>query len=77
MTEVFGPRSLGKGQKLKYHLISIKKSISKIFYTKPLFVFSQIKYIKHIEMPQGWDLWVLRSPGDKNSTRPLVITSEI
>ena len=32
----FGPASWGpgEGQKVKYHLISITKSISKIFYTK-------------------------------------------
>ena len=29
----FGPRPLGRGQKVKYHLISITKSISKIFIT--------------------------------------------
>ena len=28
------PGALGRGQKVKYHLISITKSISKIFYTK-------------------------------------------
>ena len=28
------PRALGRGQKVKYHLISITKSISKIFFTK-------------------------------------------
>ena len=28
------PGALGRGQKIKYHLISITKSISKIFYTK-------------------------------------------
>ena len=32
----FWPRPLGRGQKVKYHLISITKSISKIFI--PIFV---------------------------------------
>ena len=41
--------TLGCGQKVKYHDISSTKSISKIFI--PNFVFSQIKYIKHI--PNG------------------------
>ena len=32
---VFGPapRALGRGQEVKYHLISVAKSISKMFYT--------------------------------------------
>ena len=34
--QYFGPRPLGRGQKVKYHKISITKSISKIF--KPNFV---------------------------------------
>ena len=43
----FLPCSLGRGQKVKYHLISITRSISKIFI--PNFcVFSQMKDTKHI-----------------------------
>ena len=62
--------ALGRGQKVKYHLISITKSISKIFYTK-LCVFSQMKDTKHIRrdfhsvpwvMPQGWDFGALGVP---------------
>ena len=55
--------ALGRGQKVKYHLISIAKSISKIL-NQTLGVFSQMKDTKHIGwgfhsvawvMPQGWD----------------------
>ena len=54
------PGAVGRGQKVKYHLISITKSISKISC-----VFSQMKDTKHIRrnfyfvawvMPQGSDL---------------------
>ena len=57
------PGAMRRGQKVKYHLISITKSISKILY-QTLCVFSQMKYTKHIRrnfysvawvMPQGWD----------------------
>ena len=41
------PGALGRGQKVKYHLISITKSISKIFF-QTLCVFSQMKDTKHI-----------------------------
>ena len=60
------PRALGRGEKVKYHLISITKSISKIFIPN---LFSQMKDIKHIRrdfnsvawviMPQGSDFGVL------------------
>ena len=59
------PGALGRGQKVKYHLISITKSISKIFIPNCVFVFSQMKDTKYIRrdfhsvtwvMPQGWDL---------------------
>ena len=47
---VLPPWALGRGQKVKYHLISITKSISKI--CVPNFVvFSQLKDTKHIR----WD----------------------
>ena len=64
------PGALGKGQKVKYHLISITKSISKIF-IPTLCVFSQMKDTKHIRrdfysvpwvMPQGWDFGALGVP---------------
>ena len=42
------PHPLGRGQKVKYHLISITKSISKVFIPN-FFVFLQIKDMKHIE----------------------------
>ena len=71
--QCFGPApgALGRGQKVKYHLISFTESISKIFLYQPLCVFSQIKYIKHIKrdfhsiswvMPQGWDFGALGYP---------------
>ena len=58
------PGALERGQKVKYHYISISKSISNIF-NQTVFVFSHMKDIKHIRwdfnlaawvMPQGWDL---------------------
>ena len=59
------PGALGRGQKVKYHLISITKSISKIF-IPTLFLFSQMKDTKYIRqdfvawvMPQGSDLGAL------------------
>ena len=62
---LFWPRLLGpweRGQKVKYHLIPITKSILKILY-QTLCLFSQMKDTKHIRrdfysaawvMPQGW-----------------------
>ena len=38
------PGDLGRGQKVKYHLISITKSISKIFIPKFVFVLSNERY---------------------------------
>ena len=64
------PGALGRGQKVKYHLILITKSISKIFY-QTLCVFSQMKDTNHIRwdfdsvswvMPQGWDFGALGVP---------------
>ena len=40
--------TLGRGQKVKYHLISVTMSVSKIL-CQILCVFSQIKDRKHIE----------------------------
>ena len=66
----FWSRALGRSQKVKHHLISITKSISKILY-QTLCVFSQMKDTKHIRrdfhsvawvMPQGWDFGVLAVP---------------
>ena len=45
----FWPCPLGRDQKVKYHLISITKSISKIFY-QTLCVFSQMKDTKPIRL---------------------------
>ena len=53
------PGSLGRGQKVKYHLISITKSISRFLY-QTLFVFSQIK-LKMINNISNW-IFIL-SPG--------------
>ena len=41
------PGAVGRGQKVKYHLISITKSISKILY-QALCLLSQMKEIKNI-----------------------------
>ena len=68
----FGPTpwGLGRGQKVKYHLISITKSFSNILY-QTLCLFSQMKDTKHIRrdfyfvawvMPQGWDFGALGVP---------------
>ena len=65
------PGALGRGQKVKYHLISITKSISKIFIPNFACVLtnSQMKDTKHIRqdfyfvawvMPQEWDFGVPR-----------------
>ena len=62
----FGPVPLGRGQKVKYHLISITKSISKIF--KPNFVclLTNERYktyqtgfsFRRLGHAPGWDLGV-------------------
>ena len=41
------PGAMGRGKKIKYHLISVTKSISKIFY-QTLCVFSQMKGTTYI-----------------------------
>ena len=60
----------GEGSKVNNHLMSITKSISKIF-NQTLCVFSQMKDTKHIRqdfhsvawvMPQGWDFGALAVP---------------
>ena len=65
------PWALGRGQKVKYHLIPITKSISAISY-QTLCVFSQIKDTKHIRWvfflspwscPRGGALWRWGCPG--------------
>ena len=56
------PGVLGRGQKVKYHLISITKSISKIFI--PNFVwFSQMKDTKHIRQDFHSVAWVMPRGG--------------
>ena len=60
-----GPLSgaLGRGQKVKYNLISITKSISKIF-IPTLCVFSQIKDTKNIRRDFYSVAWVM--PQERN-----------
>ena len=64
------PGALGKGQKVKYHLIQITKSNSKFLY-QTVCLFSQMKDTKHIRrdfnsvawvMPQWSDFWALGVP---------------
>ena len=65
------PGAPWRGPNVEYHLISITKSISKIFLYQTLCVFSQMKDTKHIRrdfhsvawvMPQGWNFGVLAVP---------------
>ena len=42
--QIFWPRPLGRGQKVKYHLISITKSISKIFIPNFVCVLTNERY---------------------------------
>ena len=67
----FWPRPLGRGQKVKYHLISITKSILKIFIPNFVCVLTNERY-KTCQtdfhsvawvMPQGCDLGALGCPG--------------
>ena len=67
--KLFWPRLLGRGQKVKYHLISITKSISKIFIPNFVCVLTNERYktyqtgilLCHLGHALGWDLGVLRS----------------
>ena len=77
----FGPAPWGPGQKVKYHLISVTKSISKILY-QTLCLFSQRKDTKHIRrdfnsvawvMPQGWDLGALGVPRGQKKISNMVM----
>ena len=52
------PRDLGRGQNVKYHLISITKSISNILY-QTLCVFLQVKDTKHIRRDLHSVAWVM------------------
>ena len=52
------PGALGRGQKDKYHLVSITKSISKILF-QTLCVFSQMKDTKHIRRVFYSVTWVM------------------
>ena len=64
------PGALGRGQKVKYHLISITKSISKIFIPNFVFVLTNERYKIYQTgfnsvawvMPQGWDFGALGVP---------------
>ena len=66
----WGPGALGRGQKVKYHLNSITKSISKIFILNFVCVLTNERY-KHFRqdfhsdhwvMPKGWDFGALGVP---------------
>ena len=60
------PRALGRGQKVKYHIISFTKSISKIFKPNCVCLLTNERYktyqtefsFHRLGMPQGWDLRV-------------------
>ena len=64
------PGALGRGQKVKYHLISITKSISKIFNLNFVCVLTNESYKTYQTgflsvtwvMPQGWDFGALGVP---------------
>ena len=64
------PGALGRGQKVKYHLISITKSISKIFIPNFVCVLTNERYETYQTdfnsapwvMPQGWDFEALGVP---------------
>ena len=76
------PGALGRGQKVKYHLISFTKSISKIFVPNFVCVLTN-EVTKHIRqdfysvarvMPQGWDLGALGVPkGSKKNFSDMVM----
>ena len=57
------PGALGRGQKVKYHLISITKSISKIFIPNFVFVLTNVKYKTY---QTGFDFcaWVMPQGSD-------------
>ena len=69
------PGALGRGQKVKYHLISITKSISKIFIPNFVCVLTNERY-KTIQMgfsfrclghASGVGLWALGVPGGQKT----------
>ena len=53
------PGAQGRGQKVKFHLISITKLISKIFLYQTLCLFSQMKDTKHIRRDFHSVPWVM------------------
>ena len=60
----FGTAPLKRDQKVKYHLISITKSVLKIFVPNFVCILTNNRY-KHISgifMPQGWDFGALGVP---------------
>ena len=65
------PGALGRGQKVKYHLISIAKSISKIFIPKFVCVLTNKRYktyqmgfaLCRLGHAHGWDFEALGCPG--------------
>ena len=64
------PGARGRGQKVKYHLISITKSISKIFLPNFVYVLTNERFKTYQTgfsffpwvMPQGWDFGELGVP---------------
>ena len=64
------PGALGRGQKVKYNLISITKSISKIFIPNFVCVLTNERYktyqtiflFYHLGHAQGWDFGALGVP---------------
>ena len=68
------PGALGRGQKVKYHLNSITKSISKIFIPNFLCVLTNERYKTYQTgfysvawvMSQGWDFGALGVPRGSN-----------
>ena len=64
------PGAMGRGQKVKYHLISITKSISKIFIPNFVCVLTNERYKTYQTgfysvawvTPQGWDFGALGAP---------------
>ena len=67
------PGALGRGQKVKYHLISITKSISKIFIPNFVCVLTNERYKTYHSvswvMPQRWDFGVLGVPRGRDKAR--------
>ena len=59
------PGALGRGQKVKYYLISITNSISKIFIPNFVCIRRDFYSVPRV-MPQGWDFGALGGPRGPN-----------